>query len=52
MNTQTKRINWLFPEKGITATASDFANFVRDAEESGFMSLEESNKQIAQWRQK
>ena len=50
-NTQTKKINWLFPDPDTKVTEEDFEKEIRRAERSGSMTFEEFERRMNQWRQ-
>lgn len=47
--TQTKKINWLFPDPDVEVTEEDILAEIRRAERSGSMTLEEFNERHAKW---
>lgn len=48
--TQTKKINWLFPDPDVEVTEEDILAEIRRAERSGSMTLEEYNEKFSAWR--
>ncbi len=47
--TQTKKINWLFPDPDMEVTEEDILAEIRRAERSGSMTLEEFNERHSKW---
>jgi len=47
--TQTKKINWLFPDPDVEVTLEDYRNKIREDERSGDMTLEEFNDRHSKW---
>lgn len=47
--TQTKKINWLFPDPDVEVTLEDYGNKIREDERSGSMTLKEFNQRHLQW---
>ena len=47
--TQTKKINWLFPDPDVEVTEEDVLAEIRRAERSGSMTLEEFNERHSKW---
>lgn len=47
--TQTKKINWLFPDPDVEVTEEDIMAEIRRAERSGSMTLEEFNERHSKW---
>ena len=47
--TQTKKINWLFPDPDVEVTEEDILAEIRRAERSGSMTLEEFNERHSKW---
>lgn len=50
-NTQTRKINWLFPDPDTEVTEEDFEKEIRRAERSESMTFEEFERRMNQWRQ-
>ncbi|GHU79003.1 hypothetical protein FACS1894145_2210 [Bacteroidia bacterium] len=49
---EKKKIDWLFPDENQVVTVEDFREMVREAENSGSMTLSEFKDKMASWWQK
>ena len=47
--TQTKKINWLFPDPDVEVTLEDYRNKIREDERSGDMSASEFKRKLESW---
>ena len=47
--TQTKKINWLFPDPDVEVTLEDYRNKIREDERSGDMSITEFKRRLDIW---
>ena len=47
--TQTKQINWLFPDPDVEVTLEDYRKKIHEDERSGSMTLKEFNQRHLQW---
>ena len=47
--TQTKKINWLFPDPDVEVTLEDYRNKIREDEKSGDMSINEFLSKLDLW---
>ena len=47
--TQTKKINWLFPDPDVEVTLEDYRNKIREDERSGDMSITEFKRRLDLW---
>ena len=47
--TQTKKINWLFPDPDVEVTLEDYRNKIREDEGSGDMSITEFKRRLDIW---
>ena len=47
--TQTKKINWLFPDPDVEVTLEDYRNKIREDERSGDMSSTEIKRRLDLW---
>lgn len=47
--TQTKKINWLFPDPDVEVTLEDYRNKIREDEKSGDMTINEFKRRLDLW---
>ena len=47
--TQTKKINWLFPDPDVEVTMEDYIDKIREDEKSGDISVSEFKRRLETW---